>query len=311
MRHWVGGLLILYFCTTVAARSQSSGVLINGEPNEPFWQKLAPMKLVPTEPGVPVDMGGEVRCAIAGGYLYLSARLPEHSGHVTARSMGFDPAWEGSAEARREANPRRYTYGAAEGEDFIRFFIRLYDENDWMLQVGPLGAYSVKWRWTGEREWYASRPEKCDRFLVTAKIGEGEWTVEAAIPLDQLGSPQPGSVRLVVERNRADRPGQPEEWWRWPYKGPTAEVPAISNAGRNLPDPIFQPPVLGNREPPIEVGYRKELPPMESGWADPGWRDVPALSLRRNEASARLARFPTEVKLIHDSHTLAVLARRR
>ena len=94
MRHWVGGLLILYFCTTVAARSQSSGVLINGEPNEPFWQKLAPMKLVPTEPGVPVDMGGEVRCAIAGGYLYLSARLPEHSGHVTARSMGWPAFWE-------------------------------------------------------------------------------------------------------------------------------------------------------------------------------------------------------------------------
>ena len=303
------GLLAVCFSTLLAHPLYPSGVVIDGDLKEVYWQELRPAKLMPTEPGVPAALGGEVRAGIAGRYLYLSARLPEPSGRVTARSIGFDPLWEGGGEARREANPRRVTFGATEGEDFIRFFVRVYNENDWMLQIGPLGAYSVRWRWTGEREWYPARREKCDRFLVAARIGDGEWTVETAIPLDQLGSPQPGYVRLSVERNRAMRPGQAREQWRWPQQEPTGEVPIISGEAQNLPDPVFQPPLLGNRERPLEVGYRTPLPPLDSGWTDTGWRDVPAWGLRRNEALARLARFPTEVKLIHDGRILAVLAR--
>src|SRR5690348_1516346 len=114
MRYCIGALLALFFSPIVVGRPQSSGVLIDADPSEPFWQELTPLKLVPTEPGVPADLGGEVRSGIAGRYLYLSARLPEPSGRFTARSMGFNPAWEGGADARREANPRRYTYGAAD-----------------------------------------------------------------------------------------------------------------------------------------------------------------------------------------------------
>jgi dienelactone hydrolase len=307
MHKLLPGFTIVCFSVLVASHLYASGVVIDGDPNELYWQKLPPGKLTPTEPGVPAAMGGEVRVGIAGRYLYLSARLPEPSERVTARSMGFNPVWEGGGEARSQANPRRYTFGAAEGEDFVRFFVRVYNENDWMLQVGPLGAYSVKWRWTGEGEWYPTRREKCDRFLVAARIGDREWTVEAAIPLDQLGSPQPGYVRLSVERNRAMRPGEAGEQWRWPQEEPTGEVPALQV--QSLPDPVFQPLLLGNREAPIEVGYRTSLPPFDSGWTEAGWRDVPAWSLRRNEASARLARFPTEVKLLHNGRTLAVLAR--
>jgi dienelactone hydrolase len=310
MQRWTLAVLVFCSCAMLATPIQTPPVVvIDGEPNETYWQNLAPLTLVPVQPGVPADLGGEVRAGMTGRYLFFSARLPEPSGRVTARSMGFDPAWEGGGEARREANHRRYTYGAAEGEDFIRISIRVHDENDWMLQVGPLGGYSVKWRWTGEKEWFPSRPEKCDRFLVATRIGKAEWTVEVAIPLDQLGSPQPGYLRLGVERNRAVRPDQAAEQWRWPQQEPTGEVPTLFGEAQNFPDPVLQPPLLGNREAPIEVGYRKQLPPLESGWMDPGWRDVPAWALRRNEASARMARFPTEVKLLHDGQTLAVVAR--
>ena len=59
---------------------------------------------------------------------------------------------------------RRVTCGAPEGEDYVRFVIRVYNENDWMVQVHPLGAYAISRRWTalfyGEvdygREWFNS-----------------------------------------------------------------------------------------------------------------------------------------------------------
>ena len=303
MLRWVAVLLTLILPVGLAAESRTSQVLIDGHLTEVFWQQLTPTKLIPAEPGVPTTSGGEVRSATAGRYLYLSAHLPEPSGRVTARSIGRNPIWEGS-----EALVSQYN-GAPEGEDYVRFIIRVYNENDWMLQVGPLGAYSVKWRWTGEREWYASPPEKCNRFLIASRLSEKEWTVEAAIPLDQLGSPRPGYVRLSTERNRAARAGAPAEHWRSPEQEPTAEVVSVPTDGRKIVDPLFDPPVLGNHEPPIEVGFRKELPPLEKGWFDPAWRAVPVWTLFRNEAPARLPRFPTEVKFLQDGHTLAVLAR--
>src|SRR5262249_41463106 len=42
---------------------------------------------------------------------------------------------------------------------------------------------------------------------------------------------------------------------------------------------------------------------------DAGWNEVPAWKLLRDEPQARLPRTPTEVKLLHDGQTLAVLAR--
>jgi dienelactone hydrolase len=310
MQRWIRALVVLYCCSTLLAKSrQSPHVVIDGNPDEPFWQVLAPMKLVPKGAGIPADLGGEMRAAIAGPYLYLGARLPEPTERVTARSIGRNPIWEGGAEARDIKLTQRYTPGTPEGEDFIRFFIRVSNQDDWMVQIGPLGGYSVDRTAIGEREWNTAPIDKSDRFLVAAQTGEKEWSVEAAIPLDQLGSPLPGQVRLSVERYRAARPNQPSEQWGSRDEKPTAVVPTISGEGHDIANPVFQPTVLGNREPPIEVGYRKGLPPLREQWTDPGWRDVPSWSLRRNEASARLPRFPTEVKLLQDGHILAVLAR--
>ena len=308
MFRWIVAPLALILSLASAAPAQNAQVVIDGLPTEGFWEKLAPGKFAPVEAGVPADQGGEVRSVIAGRYLYLSARLPEPSGRLTARSIGRNPIWEGGGEAREVTSLHQYTYGTPEGEDYVRFLIRVSTENDWLVQVGPLGAYSVKWRWTSEREWYTSPPEKCDRFLVSAKIGVKEWSVEIAIPLDQLGSPRPGEIRLIAERNRAQRPTTPQERWRWPAQEGSAEI-AVLPGGQNFTDPLFRPPALGNREPVMEVGHRKELPPLDSSWTDPAWRDVAVWALHRNEAAARTPLFPTEVKLMHNGGTLAVLAR--
>jgi cephalosporin-C deacetylase-like acetyl esterase len=220
--------------------------------------------------------------------LYLGARLPEHTGRFTARSIGKNPHWE--------------------EEDRIRFVIRVANENDWMLQVGPLGAYSVKWRWTGEDDWYTSSPEKCSGFMVTASMGSKEWQVEAAVPLQQLGSPRNG-LHVSVERIRAARPGAPEQHWRWPDNQPMSEVAGSPQNNADVPDPVFRPRVIGNNEPPIQVGQRNSIPSLDSDWNDVAWNNVPVWVLYRNEPGSRSPVFPTEVRMVRHGRTLAVIAR--
>ena len=272
-----------------AGQSHVDPVGIDGELHENFWDHITPGTLRPTEAGVPVETGGEVRASVAGRYLYLAGRLPEPSGRFTARSIGKNPHWE--------------------EEDTLTFVIRIASENDWMLQVGPLGAYSVKWRWTGESEWYTSRPEKCRMFLVAVGTGAKEWRVEAAIPLAELGSPRAGAVHMNAERVRAARPGVPEQRWRWPGDQPMAEVPGVPTLDTTVPDPVFQAHVGGNSEAPIEAGHRDSIPPLETGWSDEAWRDVPVWTLYRDEPGSRAPVFPTEVKMMQDGKTLAVMAR--
>ena len=290
MKKWMCSyVLVLSGAYCVFGQSDNSSVVIDGELHERFWDHVTPGKLAPIQPGVPVDDGGEIRASLSGRYLYLSASLPETSGRFTARSIGKNPYWE--------------------EEDAVVFVIRVENENDWMIQVGPLGGYSVKWHWTGEPDWYTGGPEKRSGFLVSAAMGEKDWRVEAAIPLSQLGSPQKGTVHITAERIRAARPGTPEQRWRWPAGHPMAEVAGTPSFDATVANPILRPPALGNSEPPIEVGHRQKLPPLEADWNGDGWRDVPVWTLYRNEPGSRTPVFPTEIKMQHDNHTLAVIAR--
>jgi len=309
MRRLVFLLFSLAIAAGLFAQPPASTVTIDGKLNDSLWRHARPQAMTPTEAGVPASMGGTIRAVIAGSYLYLAAQMPEPGGRVVARSVGFDPVWEGGEAARNNKAPRRYVYGSPDGEDFVRFIIRIYNENDWMLQVGPFGAYSVKWHWTGEHTWFASLPYKCDGFMAASSIGKDGWTVEAAIPLEQIGTPQPGYVQVRAERNRATRPTVPEEWWIWPKNQVTSEVPTMPPGQIRLSKPVFRPAIPGNHEPPIPVGHVGSVPPLHAGWTDPAWREVPAWALRRNEAVGRLPMSPTEVKLVQDGSTLAVLAR--
>lgn len=307
MRRRILLLITLYFCMATAAGPLRAQVLIDGDLHDSLWQRVPPATLLSGQPGEPTPSGGEIRTVVQGDYLYLSARLPEPGGRVVARSIGFDPVWEGGGEASSISDPERVTYGTQDGEDYVRFIIHVYNGNDWMLQVGPLGAYSVQWSRAGKHDGYTSDPKMCNRFLVAARINSDSWNVEAALPLDQLGSPGPGGIQISVERNRAERPGAPNEWWRWPESQPAVRVPFIRVEGAQ--QPVYRPAVLGNSDAPIRVGFRKTLPDMGTKWTDAGWQNVPAWTLRRNEAPARLPRFPTQVKMMQDGHTLAVLAR--
>src|SRR5579872_4754582 len=83
----------------------------------------------------------------------------------------------------------------------------------------------------------------------------------------------------------------------------------MSASGLNLRTPVLRTPALGNNEPPLKVGYKKNLPDLKSAWDSPDWANVPAWTLRRNEAFARLPQHPTEVKMMQNGDTLAVLAK--
>ena len=68
--------LTLSSVALLAGPPEKAPVIIDGKLTDRFWQGVTPARLVPAEAQVPADLGGEVRAAIRGGYLYLGARLP-------------------------------------------------------------------------------------------------------------------------------------------------------------------------------------------------------------------------------------------
>lgn len=114
-------------------------------------------------------------------------------------------------------------------------------------------------------------------------------------------------VFVRVERIRAIRAGCPQQRWHWPASSDASQVSVGSPKGQT--PPIFKPDLIGNKEPPLEVGRANTLPAAEAGWEDAHWRDVPVWNLLRDEPLARRPRLPTELKLLHDGRTLAILAR--
>ncbi len=297
MRYW---FLALCWAATLAAQ-QKPTLVIDGKLTDSVWQDLRQEKLAPSQPGVPAAAGGGIRTVVAGRYLYLAARLPEPTGRFTARLTGRNPSWE-------EEDALRILVGANIGY------------TDRILQVNPFGAYSIEKAvhvsYSNEStfpysdEWQRDVVYRnAEKFLVATSIGEREWDVEAAIPLNELSAPGSDQIFVSVERIRATRPGSPQQRWHWPDRGPAAKVAVISSVKWDAPPPLFRPAPIGDREPPLEVGRRRELPPMDSGWNDPGWRDVPVWNLLRDQPAARPPRIPTEVKLLQDGRTLAVIAR--
>ncbi len=293
-------LLLPAFCFWVGMAT-AQPVVIDGNLNDRLWRDLPVGKLVPSEDGTSADLGGEIRAIVAGRYLYVCARLPESSGRVTARLTGRNPSWE--------------------DEDRIRILAGAdIGYTDRILTINPFGAYSIE---KAVHVAYKNEPtfpyadewsrdvvyRNADKFLVAASVGEKDWTVEAAIPLNELSAPASSPILVWVERIRAARPGAPRERWHSPRHGPAARVPGDPSVNWDAAAPQFRPAPIGNKEPPMEVGRRKTLPALDSGWNDDAWNKVPAWKLLRDEAVAELPRTPTEVKLLHDGQTLALLAR--
>ena len=285
----------------LALDSQDRSIVIDGRLDEPVWKSLPAEKLIPSEPGVPAETGGEVRAVVISRFLYVGATLPEPTGRITARLVGRNPSWE--------------------DEDLLRIICGPdIGYTDRILQINPWGAYSIEkavhvgshylnvYPYSLEKPASQVLYKDAAKFLVATSIAEHEWTVEAAIPLNELSAPRSDRIMIRVERIRAARPGCPQQRWHWPEQGPAARVPALPSRWDEA-SPAFHPQLIGNNETPLEAGKASPLPAMDSAREDPPWRDVPAWTLLRNEPEPRTARFPTEVRVVQDGHWLAVLAR--
>jgi hypothetical protein len=297
----VVAVLALCWTTALAPQSNNAPFVIDGRLDEPIWQKLPAEKLTPDVNGIPAGMGGEIRTVVIGRYLYVGARLPEPTGRITARLFGHNPSWE--------------------DEDLLRILCGPdIGYTDRILQINPWGAYSIEkalhvaahvldvFPYSLEKPTSQVLYKNASRFLVATSIGEHEWTVEAAIPLNELGTPRSDRIMVRIERLRAARPGSPQQRWHWPEQGPAAKVPTLPSKWDESA-PAFRPPLIGNTEPPLQAGRTTALPAMESTWDDSAWHNVPTWTLLRNEPAPRPARFPTEIKAVQDGRWLAVFAR--
>ena len=280
----------MHFLTLLAMLS----LTIDGKLDDLFWKNVPAQQFQGTG-------GGQVRVVVAGRYLYIAAELPEPSGRVTARSVGHNPAWE--------------------DEDLLRIYAGAdIGYLDRTVNINPLGAYSLER--SGHPVWksqdvYPYSDERTapvlginiNRFLVASRIEEKKWTVEVAFPLSEVSAPSNDRIFATIERVRALRPGSPQQTWRWPVKGPAERIAVDRSVAWGDAPPAYDPPRLGNQEPPMEVARSAAAPSMDAGWNDAAWKDAPAWRLQLDEPHPRAPRIPTEVKLLHSGKTLSVLAR--
>jgi cephalosporin-C deacetylase-like acetyl esterase len=272
------------WCAQVA--QVTAPLTIDGDLAEPFWETVPARRLNPAEAGVPPDLGGEIRFALRGAEIVLAAHCPEPGGKVLARSIGRNPIWE------------RDSLTSAEVEDRVEYVLRYRAaggrERSLRVAVNPWGAYRVEQ--DGE-EAAATTIE------TAATVSQRGWSLEALLPLKMLDLDRKDGARgliLRAERIRSRRALAPEFRWRW--EGELALAPITT-----APPAVFRPPLLGNREPPLEVGKVLRVPPLTPEWNDEAWRGVPAFSLPRHEPLPLAPRYPTEIKWMHDGRTLAVL----
>lgn len=286
------GILAVALGAPAALLAQA--LVIDGAANDEFWRALPAHALAPAEDGVPAELGGTIRAGRRGAFLCLAAELPEPGGKVLARSAGRNPRWERDhpdsppVEDRLRLEWRRE--GAAHASS---------------IEINPWGAWRLERDGT---EIHSPAP------LVAATVSSSGWVVELALPAEHFSGSLPGHAALRVFRIRSRRPLAPEFRWSWP--APRRDDYELVLPAERPDPPAYRPPLLGNADPPLEAGRVAALPampepldPSSPRWDDPAWAAIPSFSLPRNEPYPRPARYPTEIKWVHDGRTLALLVR--
>lgn len=265
---------------------------IDGGLSDLIWRQAAAVELEPSEPGVPAALGGRVSLVRSGGELCLAAFLPEPGGRVLARSIGWNPVWEQDAPTSPLV------------EDLLVIELTpdhpARDRSPLRIEINPWGACRM------ERD---GRTVPSSAALVAARIDSAGWSVELALPLEEvIGTGKETEISLALTRFRSRRPLDPQFRWQSPARGKFARFrTALADSSAGTARPEFHPPQLGNDDPPLRVGRVRAVPPAALIADDPFWQDVPSFRLLRNEPSPREPRYPTEIKWVHDGRRLALL----
>ncbi len=275
--------------------SSNESLTVDGNLNDNIWHFLRILHLKPSEPGVPEELGGNVRIVIRGSHLCIGAFCPEPGGKILAKSLGFNPVWEKNATSS-PAIEDRLLYK-------IKFNTLGGKESELRLEINPLGAYRV------ERD---GEIVSSTGILTAANINNKGWTVETAIPLNELNIHKLSNIiKIDIEQIRSRRPLAPEFRWKLLASNNITEfkIPKISEIESGIPAPVFSPPLIGNKEPALNVGYVQLVPSIDTKWNDPFWNGISGFRLPRNEPYPRKPDYPTEIKWVRDDKTLAVFFR--
>jgi cephalosporin-C deacetylase-like acetyl esterase len=194
--------------TAIEIPSGSGELVIDGSLDDAFWRNAKTLEVT-----APSLTAVESRIGTRGGYLCLSARVPE-TDRVVAHSTGRNPTWW--------------------QEDLVTWNIRVQDRHvrrhlSLTIAINPFGAYRLDG---------ASGLASLDgegRLLAAARVTRGEWTVEAAIPMEDFGP----IGFLDLQRIRAPRPDSPEVRTYWPAPNERATIQFAASTGD--PAPAFSP----------------------------------------------------------------------
>jgi cephalosporin-C deacetylase-like acetyl esterase len=168
---------------TLKVPSVQGPLQIDGIGNEEMWKQAVVLPIGRADFDGPFPGGGEMRAAIRGDYLCLSAHLPE-TGRVVARSTGRNPVWW--------------------NEDLVNWSLHFRSFSTYLtISVNPLGGYHV------ESTGFKADPQSV---LASAALASDGWSAEVAIPTKIIAS----LLSISVERIRAPRPNAPELRWYWP-----------------------------------------------------------------------------------------------
>ncbi|MEP7257989.1 MAG: acetylxylan esterase, partial [Flavitalea sp.] len=206
----------------------SGAVTIDGRLTDKIWDSAI---VLPLSGGFvfPRLEGGETRIALCGSYLCLSAWAPEKD-RLTAHASGINAVmWQEDLMVWR-----------------IRFKSPLNAKNTALsIAVNPAGAFSIL-----SGDYYFGRNDIInskdpavswsEKAMVSSFIDSSGWKVEAAIPLEQLGS----LGFLSIERIRPLRPEAPEYRWSWPSA--YTFVDYAFTKGNEQPEPEWKRSVYSN-----------------------------------------------------------------
>lgn len=296
---------------TLAVPEGNGTLVIDGELDESIWQSAATLPLKAAGFGTPFPGDGESRAVVRGGFLCLSARLPE-SQRLVAISTGRNPIF------LREDRViwKFYTYAAGKVRKSI------------VLTVNPLGGFRLDetlpvgenqpldripgaieegedWRSVDPLVYLMPvSPLPSGRYaMATARIAANEWVVEAAIPLEYFDS---SFGYMEIERIRVPRPDAAELSWHWPGPNLRSEF-RFAHTGGVASAPVFRPATPGG-VPQIAVSASPALPKWNAALTDAGWQSATRLELKREESNPRRPRLRTEVRLLHQGRTLRLSA---
>ncbi len=286
----------------------SGELTIDGKINDEFWQSARILPL--TNPEIPqYDQGGEVRIGVRGKYLCLSAKIP-YDGRVVARSTGINPAWERedlivwrlkyqspvtrkTVFATLAVNPfgavslfssDSHYYGSV-GDDVINSVKRIVGVNGAVIAGSNYeNSTGTPLKWVND-------------ILSAAVIGQNEWMVELAIPLEELGT----ICFMSIERVRAPRPDSPELSWYWPAQNVRGylELPKGNMEPLLVHRPAASPP--GNpaiKTPPTpETLLAKEVAALPHHvWTKEEQKRLGVDAMLENSIRSRMAGYAKEEK---------------